>query len=209
MKDLPGATVLVIAFAYLGCAAPPAQPVAANTPRPEAPAPTAPVSDSVSRADALLAEMKQREEEFKKLEQELPKQPTPAMILDQSRAQATAALPAPAAPVNVVAPSQALAPAAAPTPAKDEAWWKDRMRVLQSRLDSDTMSLAAARLHVQDLDRYVNQDGSMSRTVADNMFKARNTVTQLTAAVLSDEREITNLHEEARRAGVPPGWLRP
>lgn len=76
-------------------------------------------------------------------------------------------------------------------------------------LDSDRMALAAAQAQVQDLGRYVRPDGSMTRTVADNMFKARDTATQLAATVVSDEREITNLQEEARRAGVPPGWLRP
>lgn len=92
---------------------------------------------------------------------------------------------------------------------KDESYWKARMRELLAQLASDTASNAATQTQLKGLSDYVRPDGSMVPVVADNVFKAQAELNRTLAAIQTDKRAITDLEEEARRAGVPPGWLRP
>lgn len=174
-----------------------------NTPAPSAPAATTPVpekaaepvSDSVSRADALLAEMRQREAEFAKLERDLPKVPPPPLPDQRVFGQPTA---------SPAAPSSSAPAATAPTPAnvpgvasgRDETWWKDQARAIGLRLDEAERLAAAAAVAVNSATLRITQDEARAQYL-----------TRL-AAVNTIKAELTNLQEDARRAGVPPGWLR-
>jgi len=168
------------------CAAPAVTPTAAPEPEPE-PTVTAP-APTVARADALLADMARREAAYKEFERTAPPPPPPPTL----DAQATVpAIPAPV--VSTTAP----VPVGAIEPVKDEAWWKDRMRVLKARLDADRFELAAAERSI---------DSASLRLTQDQAIAERN---RLRAAVAADLSAIESLELEARRAGIPPGWLRP
>lgn len=39
-------------------------------------------------------------------------------------------------------------------------------------------------------------------------MKAREEITRLTAVVANDQRALSDFEEEARKAGVLPGWIR-
>lgn len=93
-------------------------------------------------------------------------------------------------------------------PPKDEAYWKSRMRILQSKLADDQNELTIARVHVVDVEAFIRPDGTMSSTIAENLLKAQARRDKAIAAIANDKRVISDLEEEARRAGVPPGWLR-
>jgi hypothetical protein len=125
----------------------------------------------------------------------------------------------PATNATAPAPANASAPAAAPStpPAgtlpslvKDEAYWRDRMRPLRERLD-------AARALADDTKRRADA----LRDSADRCFQIGVVCAEyseslrlieehkaLVADVARAERDVFALEEEARRAGVPPGWVR-
>lgn len=208
MKRLPRIFVSVLAVALFGCAAPPApEPVERET---AAEQPSSSVADTATaKADALLADMKRREAAFKEFERSMPPPPPPPRLEDFAPRQEPAAPRAMAISSNQPTssgPSQALE---SPAAAQSEETWKNRMRDLKARLDAAELSLASARAQVSDLQRYVREDGSMPPVVADNMFRARASVTDAAAATVFAQTQIKNLEEEARRAGIPSGWLRP
>jgi hypothetical protein len=124
-------------------------------------------------------------------------------------------------------------PAATPAPVavaaittavvKDESYWKDRMRVLRAQLDADQtfeQEAAARELRLNDLAHRSTADSrdAIGRFTTDRRQLAEATrawqdavaeTGRLRAAILNDKRAIMSLEEEARRAGVLPGWLLP
>jgi hypothetical protein len=92
---------------------------------------------------------------------------------------------------------------------KSETYWKARMADLTATLAGDQTRVDAARIQVKDLARYVSRDGSMVPSVATATFQANADLTSAAAAVVNDQRAIAVAEEEARRANVPAGWLRP
>jgi hypothetical protein len=85
------------------------------------------------------------------------------------------------------------------------------MRDLQSALDTDQIRLAAMESRVASL----SADLNLSEIVTERLVlrreheEAATEVARLKAAVLADAKAISTVEEEARRASVPPGWLRP
>ena len=85
------------------------------------------------------------------------------------------------------------------------------MRVLQSALDTDQIRLLAMEGRVASL----TADFSRTDSVSDRLVLRRERdgalteVARLKTAVVADMKAINAAEEEARRAGVPPGWLRP
>ena len=55
----------------------------------------------------------------------------------------------------------------------------------------------------------MNRDDPAQRAqIARDKQKAMDELNRLKAAIQNDKKAITDLEEEARKAGVPPGWLR-
>jgi hypothetical protein len=87
-----------------------------------------------------------------------------------------------------------VAPSASPSAARDEAYWRGRMKDAREKV-------ARLKKEVDELDRITRQNlGATSKRAAE-LAKARE---ELAAA----ERAIPEIEEEARRAGALPGWLR-
>ena len=89
---------------------------------------------------------------------------------------------------------------------KDEEWWRSRALALRRTLADDQTKLAAAKGHYDSLPDTVK--GAVGRPVIEASIKAKEEITRLTAIVANDQRAITEFEQEARRAGVLPGWLR-
>jgi hypothetical protein len=92
------------------------------------------------------------------------------------------------------------------TTSGDEASWRSRASELRRRLADDRTKLAAAKMHFDKLPDQAK--GAIETPVVDAWMRAREDISRLTAVVVNDERAISELEDEARRAGVPPGWLR-
>ena len=100
--------------------------------------------------------------------------------------------------------------AAAPSGARDQAYWRGRLTELQSQLDRDQTYVAALQSRINALTTdFVNRDDPAQQAVLGrDRDKAVAELSRLKDAVRKTERAIADLHEEARRAAVPPGWLR-
>lgn len=126
------------------------------------------------------------------------------------------ASPAPAAPATAgtapATPAAGSAPAApaAPDTAKDQKYWAGRMTELRSQLDRDQTYLDALQSRINALATdFVNRDDPAQRgTIAKDRDRATAELSRLQESMAKTRKAITALEEEARRAGVPAGWLR-
>jgi hypothetical protein len=124
-----------------------------------------------------------------------------------------AATQAPASPAAPVAPGADSAkpsdPAADPA-LNPEAQWKKR--IADAR---DTLSRAQAfaealqtRINVLSAD-FVNVDDPVKRgIVASDRDKALKELDRVKTEITAHQKMITQIQDEARKAGVPPGWVR-
>jgi hypothetical protein len=100
--------------------------------------------------------------------------------------------------------------------AKDETYWRTRMRELTTRLHDDENYLLAAEtseraLNVQahrGIEDFAAIRDRRQLAVVENQWQdSVKEVARLKAAVKNDTRAKADFELEAHRAGVPPGWL--
>jgi len=134
-----------------------------------------------------------------------------------------APIPAAAEPVEPTPPAartpatSARRPASAKTPAraaaappKDEGYWRNRRRVLETKLGSDIAAGDAARQrHVKLLEQPLEGlTSEQLKTLAADIQKATVELNRWTAAVQKDSTALKALEDEAQRANIPPERLR-
>jgi hypothetical protein len=93
---------------------------------------------------------------------------------------------------------------------KDQAYWSKRIAGLREQLSRDETYLDAlqSRINALTMD-FVNRDDPIQRDqIERDRTRALTELERLKKTVEQDRAAITDLEEEARRAGVPPGWLR-
>jgi len=189
-----------------------ASPTAAPNPptaTTDAKAATDPLS---ARLDALIADTERKEKEYRDVERTTTSQNTVAA----ARQMAAALQPPPSGGAPALASGGAQTPVAAAAmspPAesvrgvlKDEDWWRSNALRLQRQRDADTRALTAAQLHFDALPDQAK--GALGVPVVDAWMKARAEISRLTAVVATDVQAVKDFEEEARRAGIAPGWLR-
>jgi hypothetical protein len=123
---------------------------------------------------------------------------------------------APAAPA--AAPEKATGkPAEAPAepvkpgePVKDEAWWKQRVSQVREELRRNEMFADALQTRINSLaNDFASRDDPYQRAeIAQERVKAIAELDRVKADLDANRKRIADIEEEARRAGVPPGWLR-
>jgi hypothetical protein len=120
-----------------------------------------------------------------------------------------------ASPVQPSAPDRAnassIAPAETLPPAgKDETYWRERMRPLRDRLDRARALADNTKRRADGLMRSSDKCFRIGMVCEDYNESLRLTDQHKTllAEVARAEQDVFALEEEARRAGVPPGWLR-
>lgn len=93
---------------------------------------------------------------------------------------------------------------------RDQAYWSGRMKSARETLDRDSTFADALQSRISALTTdFVNRDDPAQRsTIERDRQKAVAELDRLKKQVLADRKAITDIEEEARRAGVPPGWLR-
>jgi type IV secretory pathway VirB10-like protein len=121
-------------------------------------------------------------------------------------------------PAPAAAKSAAPAPEPAPTtaseeklpPIKSEAYWRDRMRPLRERLDRARALADDTKQRADALMRSADRCFAIGVVCADYTESLRLTEEHktLVADLARAEGDVAALEEEARRAGVPPGWVR-
>ena len=131
-----------------------------------------------------------------------------------------------AAPVDPVAAATAEKPAeqkpqgeakpegeVKPEPAgeqKDEAWWKNRIMSTREELRRNEMFAEALQTRINALSRdYTSRDNpAQRRQIGQDRADALSELNRVKADVERGKKQIADIEEEARKAGVPPGWLR-
>ena len=93
---------------------------------------------------------------------------------------------------------------------RDEAWWRKRMTEARESLRRNEAFLEALQSRVNALSTdFVNRDDPYQRArIADDRQKALAEMDRVKADVELGKKQIDDIEEEARKAGVPPGWLR-
>jgi len=124
------------------------------------------------------------------------------------------------APVDPVAAATAEKPAepkpegeAKPEPAgeqKDEAWWKNRMMSTREELRRNEMFAEALQTRINSLSRdYTSRDNpAQRRQIGQERAESLSELNRVKSDVERGKKQIADIEEEARKAGVPPGWLR-
>jgi hypothetical protein len=166
-----------------------------------------------------LADVAKKEEERRKTI------PQPAKVYTNKDLKAVPPAPAPPPADAGAAPADAKAaekPAGAgdkepakkdgskDAPVKDKAYWADRQKALQDTLERDQTYADALQSRINALTAdFVNRDDPAQRSVIErDRQKALAELNRLKQTIVDDKKAQTDFAEEARRAGVPPGWLR-
>jgi hypothetical protein len=139
--------------------------------------------------------------------------PTPAPTEGQPAANAGAA-PAVPPPGDPNAPD-ASKPADPSKPAaqedkKDEAYWKGLITSARTKLERDESYLEALQSRINALtnDFYSRDDPAQRAVIETQRNKALNELERLKKDVSDGKANIVKIQEDARKEGVPPGWLR-
>lgn len=95
-------------------------------------------------------------------------------------------------------------------PAKDKGYWSGRMKGLQGQLERDQNYADAMQTRINALTTdFVNRDDPAQRSLVErDRQKSVGELARLKKSIEDGKKAIADLEEEARRAGVPPGWLR-
>ena len=95
-------------------------------------------------------------------------------------------------------------------PRKTEAYWSGRKKDLKSKLDTDQTLADALQTRINALNTdFVNRDDPVQRAGIDrDRQKAAAELDRLKKSVADGKKALSDLDEEARKAGVPAGWLR-
>lgn len=121
------------------------------------------------------------------------------------------------APRPPVAAPPASDPAAEPKPPdtpeeppKDEAWWKQRMSQVREELRRNQMFADALQTRLNSLTSdFASVDDPYRRArIADDRAQALVELDRVKGDIELNRKKIAEIEDDARKAAVPPGWLR-
>ena len=102
------------------------------------------------------------------------------------------------------------AAAPAPDPKGDQATWRKRRQSIQASLERAEAFAVALQSQINGLtaDFAARDDPAQRAKVGSDRQKALTELDRVKKEVQQHTKALADLQEEARRAGVPPGWLR-
>jgi hypothetical protein len=135
-----------------------------------------------------------------------PRPAPPALVAPAVPAQPVTE---PAAP-GVPEPPAKTGAAEAAAPVKDAAWWGARITVARAALARDKVLVSALESRVAALGNDIasRDDPEQRAQLVAARQQALAELDRLLTQVADEERAITTIEDEARKAGVPPGWIR-
>ena len=116
----------------------------------------------------------------------------------------------PAAAGDVPADPAAEKPPEAPDPTKDPEYWRKRISDARQARDHNAFLLEAiqSRINALTTDFSARDDPFQRAQIEINRQKAIAELERMAKVQVELEQKISDIEEEARRANVPPGWLR-
>jgi hypothetical protein len=138
-----------------------------------------------------------------------PSTPPPSTAAPSSSAPATVA-PSTAASAEKAPEGDKSAAPASNQPVKNQAYWSGRKKALLEKMDRDQTYADALQSRINALQTdFVNRDDPAQRSVIErDRQKAIAELDRLKLQIAGGKKAVADFEEEARRAGVPPGWLR-
>ena len=114
------------------------------------------------------------------------------------------------------APTQAVLPPDAPAEQKpaeedrNEAWWKARIAAAREEVRRNEAFAEALQSRINALGRdFVNRDNPIQRArISEQRAEALDELARVKLELDRGKKTIEDIEEDARKAGVPPGWLR-
>ena len=157
-------------------------------------------------------------------------QPPAGKVYTNKDLPPSAQAPAAAAPASGQAPADPVAAATAEKPAeakpegeqkpeqkpeaageqKDEGWWKNRMMSTREELRRNEMFAEALQTRINALSRdYTSRDNpAQRRQIGQDRAESLSELNRVKQDIDRGKKQIAEIEEEARKAAVPPGWLR-
>jgi len=175
---------------------------------------------TVQAQTPTLGEVAKKEADRRKAQPAAGKVYTNKDLPPSAQAPAAPSAAGTGAPVDPVAAATAEKPAepkpegeAKPEPAgeqKDEAWWKNRMMSTREELRRNEMFAEALQTRINSLSRdYTSRDNpAQRRQIGQERAESLSELNRVKSDVERGKKQIADIEEEARKAGVPPGWLR-
>jgi hypothetical protein len=116
----------------------------------------------------------------------------------------------PAAPAAAAAEAADAKPPEAPDPMKDPEYWRKRMSDAREARDRNAFLLEAvqSRINALTTDFYARDDPYQRAQIELDRNKSLAELERMKKRQLELEKAIGDIEEEARRANIPPGWLR-
>lgn len=101
-------------------------------------------------------------------------------------------------------------PAAAPDETKTEAYWRQRITEARDGLARSQTFAEALQSRINALSTdFVNRDDPAQRsTIETDRQKAIAELERVRREITQYQKSIDDIQEEARKGGIPPGWLR-
>ena len=126
--------------------------------------------------------------------------PAAAASSDASPGNASAGAPAAAAPPSTPGPAK-----------QDQAYWQDRIRQARDQVRRSQLFADSLQTRINSLTTdFVNRDNPVEKAKIEQDRKTALTELDRVKKEIDEQtKAITAIEDEARRAGVPPGWLRP
>lgn len=95
-------------------------------------------------------------------------------------------------------------------PAKDQAYWSARINAARQALDRSKIFADALQSRINALtnDFAARDDPAQRRQIELERQRALAELERVKKEVTEQTKAISDIEEEARKAGVPPGWLR-
>jgi hypothetical protein len=162
-------------------------------------------------APPSLAELARKEAERRKTSKEAKKVITTKDMPESARKGASTSAPADTLPAGAAPPAGGdQKPAAAAADDKGEATWRNRITQAREALRRNEVFLEAMQTRVNSLtnDALSRSDPIQKAKLRDDRDKAIDEMARVKADIEQSKKQITDIEEEARQAGVPPGWLR-
>lgn len=144
----------------------------------------------------------------------LPSAPPPAdarSATDAAHGSPTESAPAPDAQKDgKAAPAGAAKKEADATDAKDETAWRGRISEARDNLRRNEVFAEALQSRINALTTdFAARDNPIERSqIADERQKALAELDRVKGDIEKSKKKIADIEEDARKAGVPPGWLR-
>jgi hypothetical protein len=92
----------------------------------------------------------------------------------------------------------------------DEKWWRDRITGARDAVDHDQMTVDALQSQINGLTAdWINRDNPAQKAQLEaQRNRALSELDRMKKQLDADHKAVDAIIDEARRAGVPPGWLR-